>query len=90
MLLVSNSILLAVIAFLTVNSVLSILKLVVRVGYPSAQQLLRGGKKHPLSDFETIFASAEIFTEIFNAGLLDRRKWRMILQSRKRSVFAIS
>ena len=66
MLIVSSSFILAVIAFLTVNSLLSILKLMVCTGYPVAKRLLRGDSENECSDLSVIFAAAESF----NTGVL--------------------
>ena len=77
MLIVSNGFILAAIAFLTVNSIVSVLKLVVCSGFPLIKQLLKSNSVARRHDFEPLFAAAESF----NVGLLDRAKWRRALRN---------
>ena len=81
MFIVSSTFILAVIAFLTVNSVVSILKLVICTGFPFAMRLLKKDSESQRADFNPIFAAAESF----NTGIFDRIKWRRALN--KKSYF---
>lgn len=84
MLIVSDSFILAIIAFLTVNSVVSILKLLVCTGYPFAMRYIKGDSESQHSDFILIFAAAESF----NIGVLDRIKWRRALDKKECYLYA--